>query len=756
MGVFKSGLENLGRSVSRISSPAVNKDATWDRALPAAFRAGPFNRYDTHKQQLNAYTDWVFSAVSAIAEESASVDFRLFVNRTSRSNRSLGWRLAYKPELVRDLFDTTVKVSYRYAKKVYTRQLAALEELDDHQVLDLLNRPNRWMDKEEFFERAYQHLELVGETFMLKIRDNRGVVVELWPLMPDGIEVIPDASQFIRGYIYHINGKRVPIDVEDLIHVKRTDPKNLTRGMGVVEAAARAIDTDNQSADYNRRFFKNAARPDGTLQTEQQLDDKAFNRLKKEFHNEYAGTDNAHKVALLEAGVQFKPVNFNQKEMEFLQGRKFNRDQILALFRVSPAIIGMVEDVNRSNAEASEYIFSKRVVKHKMQRMVSALTANLAAEFDEKLIISFSDPVPADKEFDLKAKQQAVNTWMTIDEVREMDGMDPLPDGKGAVIYQPISQQPLGFGGGQSQQQQQLSTASGKAGDNRKKKLNKSEGRDLYADEEERQRLTNIRSEFVERAAPQYEDEMIEESKRRFNQQRLEVLRNIRESDYRPAENAYSKSQRKDLLSDFMFDVGDENRLMAAAYAPIYEQMIEEFGQQAVLMVSATGEFDMTDEAVSDFYNDRSERIAKDVNLETEKQLRATLSEGINAGESVDQLSDRVNTTMGNIAEYRGRRIARTESIRTNTFADVQGWTQTGQVSYKEWSIAGGDACIWCLSMDGTKTQLQTNYFDVGDSLFTEDENGNQQRLDISYENIQGPPIHPNCRCVLLPVLRDL
>lgn len=756
MNVFKSGLENLGRSVTRIGSPGVSKDVTWDRAFPNV-SAGPFNSYRTKKSQLEAYTDWVYASVSAIAEECASIDYRLFVNRTSASNRSLGWRLAYKPELVRDLFDTEVSVEYKYATKRYTMRLKALEEVESHQVIDILNRPNRWMDKEEFFERAFQHLELAGEAFMLKIRNGRGVVEELWPLMPDTMQVVADAGNFINGYVYNVNGKRIPMEVEDVIHVKRTDPKNLTRGMGVVEAAARAIDTDNQSADYNRRFFKNAARPDGTLETEQALDDRTFNRLKKEFNNEYGSTDNAHKTALLEAGVTFKPVNFNQKDMEFLAGRKFNRDQILALTRVSPAILGMVEDVNRSNAEASEYIFSKRVAKHKMQRMVSTLTANLASEFDPKLIVSFSDPVPADKEFDLKMKSAAVDKWMTKDEVRELDGMDPLPNGAGDVIYQPISQQPIGFGGGSGgPEQESLSTGSGQTVDKAKKKIDKSDGLDLYADEEERQRLGNMRSEFVERAAPQYEDQMIEESRRRFNQQRLEVLRNIRESDYQPAENAYSKSQRKDLLSDFMFNVSDENRLMAGAYAPVYEQMIEEFGQQAVLMVSATGEFDMSDKAVSDFYEGRSQRVAKDVNFETEKQLRSTLSEGINAGETVDELSDRVNSTMGNMADYRGRRIARTESIRTNTFADVQGWTQTGQVSYKEWFIADGDACIWCQAMNGTKTELETNYFDMGDSLFTEDENGNQAQLDISYEDIQGPPIHVNCRCVLLPVLKEL
>lgn len=761
MDFAKRGLSNIGRTVTRISSPDVIKDVTFDQAFSGKLSAGPFNSYSSKKEQLEAYRDWIYAAVSAISEECASIDFRVFINRTSTSNRAIGYRLSYKPGEVKDLFRRRVVRTYTYGTKSYTRTLKALEEVETHPMIDLLEKPNRWMDKDEFFEREFQHLELAGDAFILKIRNGMGVVEELWPLMPDIMNVIPDSQNFIAGYVYMINGKRVPFDVSDIIHIKRTDPSNMVRGLGVVEAAARAVDNDAQSADYNRRFFKNAARPDGALETDNELSEQSFNRLKKEFKEQYAGTDNAHKTVLLEGGVKFNPVNFSQKEMDFLNSRKFNRDEILAMVRVSPSILGMVEDVNRSNAEASEYIFSKRVVKHKMNRMVSKLTSDLAAEFDEKLVVSFTDPVPADKEFDLKSKSAAVDKWMTKDEVREQDGMDPLPNGAGSVIYQPISQQPIGTNSGGSGDDRGFSTTSGQRVDNGKKKLagdgdDDSGGIPVYSNDEEREKIGNDFSGFVERIAPQFEDQFIDESRTRFNQQRLEVLRNIDASDYEPVEQGYTRAQRRDLLDDFMFDKGKENRLMAAAFAPIYKDMIDKFGEQAILLVSATQPFDTEDPAIAEFYDNRSEKIAKDVNSETEKQLRATISEGVNAGESIDEIKNRVSLTMGNIADYRSRRIARTESIRTNTFADITAWDQTGEVRYKEWFIADGDACIWCQDMNGKKTDVQTNYFDKDDSMFVDDENGNQHRLDFKYEDITGPPLHVNCRCVLLPVLKDI
>jgi phage portal protein BeeE len=97
--------------------------------------------------------------------------------------------------------------------------------------------------------------------------------------------------------------------------------------------------------EWNRRFFANNARPSLIFNTNEPLDDDAYERWRKQFQDEHGGTENAYKALLIEGG-DAKPYMLNQQDLDFLNSRKFSRDEILAMWRVSPGIIGAVENVN--------------------------------------------------------------------------------------------------------------------------------------------------------------------------------------------------------------------------------------------------------------------------------------------------------------------------------------------------------------------------------------------------------------------------
>ncbi len=395
-----------------------------------------FTALQNQKQQMAAYTDWVYGATQAIAEDVASIDFKLYVNRTSTKNLALVGRSVLAPREFAKLKARRVKVQTKNNfGNLVTKDAPALEEIENHPLLDLLHAPNPFMTKDEFFELTIQHMELAGECFWAIIRNKLGAPAELWPLMPYLVKVIPDSKKFVAGYTYLVPaGGELFLDAKDVIHHKYSNPNNFYRGMSVVAAAARSIDTDDHAADYNRKFFYNGAIPDATLETDTNLDDQAFKRLKDEWGATYGGTSNAHKVALLEAGLKFKMTSLSQKDMDFLASRNFSRDQILALFRVSKSILGLIEDSNRANMEAADYNHAKRVIRPKMIRLANRITEDLAPQFDVKLVVGFVDPVPEDKEFILKEKTAAVDLWWTKNEVRELEGKDPVPDGDSLFV----------------------------------------------------------------------------------------------------------------------------------------------------------------------------------------------------------------------------------------------------------------------------------------------------------------------------------
>lgn len=197
------------------------------------------------------------------------------------------------------------------------------------------------------------------------------------------------------------------------------------------------------------------------------------------------------------------------------------------------------------------------------------------------------------------------------------------------------------------------------------------------------------------------------------------------------------------------FDVEAEAAALAALLYVIYEDHLREAGQQAGILVGLVG-FDMDAPGVQSYLKQRPGRISKGINEETDKQLRATLAEGINAGESIDELAARVEHVYGAASGYRAERIARTEARRTSTQGELEAWDQSEVVSGKEWFTAKDErVCPLCGPMNGKVVDLQSNYFDKGDEY--EGSDGNKIKLD--FEDTVGPPLHVSCRCDLLPVL---
>jgi SPP1 gp7 family putative phage head morphogenesis protein len=160
------------------------------------------------------------------------------------------------------------------------------------------------------------------------------------------------------------------------------------------------------------------------------------------------------------------------------------------------------------------------------------------------------------------------------------------------------------------------------------------------------------------------------------------------------------------------------------------------------------GTFDPFTPAIEQYFKTRSIKVSGDINDETAKQLRATLAEGVKAGETSEELRARVEKVMGFASTTRADRIAHTEVARAQGYADITAWSQSGLVSAKEWYTAKDEAvCPYCASLDGQVFGLDENIFDKGDSLTIGD-----KTQHYNYDDVPSPPLHVSCRCALLPV----
>lgn len=248
-----------------------------------------------------------------------------------------------------------------------------------------------------------------------------------------------------------------------------------------------------------------------------------------------------------------------------------------------------------------------------------------------------------------------------------------------------------------------------------------------------------------------YEELLLQALQVQFNRQLNKILMNL---------NRVERSvgvKTKDYVTDLL-DWEEADSDMQKATLPHILQIIIETGQKAMLDLGLDpGMYDPYTEAIQAFMEARSIKLASDINDETEKQLRATLTEAINAGESTFQMRARIELVMGTATIMRADLISRTEVARAQSAGDIYAWTQSGVVDGKEWYTAMDErVCKFCGPMNGRIIGLEENFFNKGDLQVetTTNKKGEERQVTYnhSYDDVPGAPLHPKCRCTLLPV----
>lgn len=358
---------------------------------------GRLKKYATAPEQLTANIGWAYAANTAIVEPASAIEITL-------------WR-----------------------KKADGDR----EQIKEHELLDLLDSPNLVHTGEQQRQLHYTYMNFTGEAYEVMMK-NGEPFIPVKGQLPHALHVIPAHEvSFKLGQTYTksmVKWNQEEYPVLSVVRDINPDPLNPYFGRSIISAAAATIDTDEQMKQWNRRFFANNARPSLIFSTDQTLDDDAYKRFQQQFQDDHTGTDNAYKPLLIENG-KATPWMMSQTDLDFLNSRKFTKDEILAMFKVSPGIIGMTENVNRSNMDAAFYFHAAINLVPRVRQYVRQLNQSLVRIYDPTLELDFENPVPEDVEAKLSQAEKGVNGWMTIDEVREMYGLDPLADGLGDQLY---------------------------------------------------------------------------------------------------------------------------------------------------------------------------------------------------------------------------------------------------------------------------------------------------------------------------------
>lgn len=634
------------------------------------------------------------------------------------------------------------------------------EEIDKAPVLELLAHVNNFMTFPDLVYSTMGYMELVGEAYWALMRNGGGQPVEIWPLRPDKVSVKRKEGEFINGYIYKPTfDTEVVFEPEDIIPFKEFDPLNPFRGMGAVMAVAYAGDTDLFAQRWNRRFFFNAAIPLMAIIMNDTISDENMRRIRREWNNTYQGIENAHKTAILR-GVKeiLKDIQPTHKDMQYLDLRRFNRDEIIAIFGVPRTVMGITEDVNRSNAEATTTAWLEHEIRPKMLRFTNSLSEFLLRAFNmgDTHYFDFADPVPNNREIELEFYKAQGYPWLTPNEIREAEGMGSI-GAEGDKLYIPFNL--TGIDSMQNgEEENQLTFESGlrrvplkkpkqRLKEDILKALHSKEFKNVMGHmmgskkrEFDKDRKEKIWKQLI-KVTDRFEDLYIEQLQKLFNQQQQEVLNKLND-EYGKSAKAVTKQSIEEVLPL----LGEWEVAFKDTFKPLLVQLVTTQGIQAAELIGEA--FDTNTERIQRFLENEGLAFAKIVNQTTIGALQDTLSEGVKEGEGISDLSTRVQSVYAQANNVRAENIARTEVLRGSNFARQEAFEQSG-VEKKEWLTALDErTCVWCNEMDGKIIELDGNFFEQGES-FTVDE----QTLTFDKYDVKTPPLHPQCRCTLIPIV---
>lgn len=267
----------------------------------------------------------------------------------------------------------------------------------------------------------------------------RGAIAELLRIDPTAVTVERQPDGEPSYLVTDAGGAQRRYSREEVFHLEALG------GEAPIRQAAGAIRLALLLEQHGSRLFGSGARPGGILTTDKTLSQPVIERLKASFENGFAGAANAGRTAILEDGLQFKPLALTSVDAQFLELRKFQVAEIARAFRVPLHKIGELDRATFSNVEyqALEFVTDCLMPWLKLWEGAirrSLLTPEERREYFAEFLVD--DLLRGDIKSRFEAFSAAsLNGFLTINEIRTLENRPPIAGGDIARV--PMNTAPL-------------------------------------------------------------------------------------------------------------------------------------------------------------------------------------------------------------------------------------------------------------------------------------------------------------------------
>jgi len=643
----------------------------------------------------------------------------------------------------------------------------------EHELAKLVARPNPHQSWDEFQRQNTAYLNVSGNCYIFKDEISEGgLPAALYSFRPDRTYIVPDEGKraTIAGYLYQPEGaprtKWIKILPEQMMHVKFPNPGDPLEGMGYglspISPMARSANVDNDVTHFLKLFCDKGAALMGILEypPETMIDEAETARIKERWTEMYGGHEKwATEIGILDQGGTFRRLMppFNELGFETIDER--NEARILGPFGVPlellPTRLGQKHSTFTNRAEARRTFWEDTMVPESRLFEVE-LRYHLQGASDEFVGYDFSK-VPALRR-DIKELIEGAHKMWQMGTPRniayQVVGLDVEQTDGGDESYLPINIMPAGgapaqlpAGGGASAEEEE-----------RKERL----------PEEWKERLW----ERQDRIATVWERPFRNQVRELFKQDKKALSARITRAEKKAIEDKATIDWQQ-LRNDWLDYINASRKDWAIAMQPLIEGVAREQATQLDATFGGTKQaeiaidWDIVPVEALEWVGDYTLHFADEVATITSGTMEGLLSQAVEEGWSARKL----RTNMGKVFQqwtegdltpaqfewfaermpkYRLDMIARTETIRASNKGAQERYRSWG-VPYNEWYTAKDErTCDFCLELHGTVYGTDETLFYKGDQMNVEVE-GVTKTLKFGYEDVTCPPLHPNCRCTLLP-----
>jgi len=318
------------------------------------------------------------------------------------------------------------------------------EKAIDHTLYHLLHdEPNPEMSSFVFRETLMTHLLLWGNAYAQIIRNGKGEVIALYPLIPNKMTVNRDENgQLYYEYsktaddFYNTSNSTVILNPRDVLHIPGLGFDGLV-GYSPIAMAKNAIGMAIACEEYGAKFFANGAAPSGVLEHPGTIKDPK--KVREAWQSQFGGSSNAGRVAVLEEGMKYTPISISPEQAQFLETRKFQINEIARIFRIPPHMVGDLEKSSFSNIEQQSLEFVKYTLDPWVIRWEQSLMRSLLSHEEKKeYFIKFNLEGLLRGDYESRMNGYSIgrqNGWMSANDIRELENLDRISPEDGGDLY---------------------------------------------------------------------------------------------------------------------------------------------------------------------------------------------------------------------------------------------------------------------------------------------------------------------------------